>query len=323
MSKTKNKIMALLITSSFPVMLLFQNCGQAGSLQVSSNGIAANSSLTAGSDIPKDPDDDTSSSSNGGMVIVPPPSSSPVVDQPTSTPPSSNPVQQPPVVVAPPTSTPSQPPVVVNPPGSQPPVGGAPGQVPQDPNAPAANCRNIRIADIRLSIAGVGQEERTCGGRHNSNGRGDNAPDFQLVDANASVSLNNQKIRIRALKNVEIKNIFIRLNESGNQVLGMDNVVMDLFTPSAQQSGLKLQLEKSVRLQIDEIYELQLEIRAEDQIVANASKCIFKPVIKSVRVVSEKESHESHGRCDHHDGDDHDDEDRDEQHRAGSSHGRR
>lgn len=306
MSKTKNKMVALIITSSFPMMLFFQNCGQQGALQVTSNGLASNSSMEAATDIPQDPVvDDTlpNSGSDGGMVIVPPPSMPPVVDQPVVDQPATS---TPPVVVAPPTAPPVQPPT----------AGGSPDQqAPQNPNIPTipthtpgittgTDCRNIQIADIRLSIAGVGGDEHTCGGRNRSSGRSDNSPDFELVDANASVSLSNPKIRIRALKNVELKQIFIRLNDSGNQVLSMNNVAMDLVTPSAQESGLKLHLEKSVKLQMDRVYELQLDIRAEDQIVANANKCIFKPVIKSVRIESEKDStqqsHDNEGhKCDH------------------------
>ena len=60
MSKTKNKIVALIVTTSFPVMLSFQNCAQQGSLQVTSNGVAAKSSMEAGSDIPRDAVDEGS-----------------------------------------------------------------------------------------------------------------------------------------------------------------------------------------------------------------------------------------------------------------------
>lgn len=286
MSKTKNKMMAFIITASFPMMLFFQNCGQQGTLQVTGTDLASNASV-AGDDIPKDPivDDtqtDTGGGSGGGGMVIVPPTMPPVVDQPVTSTPSYP--QDP--------NVPAQPPVVV-----QPPAGGSSGQAPQDPHVPATDCRHIQIADIRLSIAGVGGEEKTCGGGRNSS-RGNHSADFELVDANASVSLNNQKIRIRALKNVELKTIFIRLNDSGNQVLGMNNVVMDLVTPSAQESGLKLKLDKSVKLRIDQIYELQLEIRAEDQIVGNANKCIFKPVIKSVKIVSEKDSQSSGHQCD-------------------------
>ncbi len=299
MSKTKNRIMALFVTSSFPVMLLFQNCGQQGSLQVTGNAVAANASMEAGNDIPKDPVVNDPTNSSGGMVIVPP-SNPPVVQPPTS-----SPVQPP-----------SQPPVVVNPPVAQPPT-----------TSPVADCKGLEIADIRLSISGVGGEEHTCGGRGRYS-RSSNSPDFELVDSNASVTLNSQKIRIRALKNIELKQIFIRLSETGNQVLGMNNVAMNLFTPSAQESGLKVKLSRSVKLKKDQIYELHLDFRIEDQIVANANKCIFKPVIKAVKIEMENNSSDRHHdghRCDRDDRDEDDDhhEDHDDDHNRNDDHDHR
>jgi len=279
MSKTKNKIVALLVTSSFPVMLFFQNCGQQGSLQVTSNGLAANSSMEAGSDIPKDPVDD------GGMVIVPPslpPVSQPATSSPPSVPQDPTSPSQPPV---------QQPPVVVNPPVVQPPAGGAPGspgQVPQDPNVPGTvpklDCRQIQIADIRLNIDSVGAQEGTCGNK-NRNAAGDNRPDFEFVDSSSMVSLNSPVIRVRALKSFEVKQLFVRLAATGNAILSMDNVAMELVTPSAQESGLKFQLKKAVKVEVDQIYEIRFEIHPEDQIVANPVKCILKPVIKSASLV--------------------------------------
>jgi len=286
MSKYKTKMLAVIVTLSFPTMVFFQNCSQQGSLQVSGGEVAA-AGLTAGSDIPKDPVDD------GGMVIVPPPTAPPAA--------------QPPVAVQPPVTMPP----VVHPPSANPPgklpendddedhhhggavvshgdghEGGSCDDHEHDSDQQAPDCRHIQISDIRLNIESVGLEASCQGHDDNRSPAGGRVqPEFEVVDQNSTITLLKPVLKIRALKNLEIKDLFVRLSASGNQILSSNNVAMDLVTPSAQQSGLKFKLARAVKIEAGKRYDLRFEIHPEDQIVANPTKCIMKPVIKSATLV--------------------------------------
>lgn len=272
MYKYKTKMLALIITLSFPTMVFFQNCSQQGSLQVSGGAEVAATGLVAGSDIPKDiPTDD------GGMIIVPP-TTPPVVVQP--------PVTVPPTV-QPPTHVPGKLPENDNDDDDENHHhGGACNGHDHDSDQQGPDCRHIQISDIRLSIESVGLEASCQGHDENRNSAQQRVqPEFEIIDQNSTITLSKPVLKIRALKNVEIKDLFVRLSASGNQILSLNNVAMDLVTPSAQQSGLKFKLNRAVKIEAGKRYDLRFEIHPEDQIVANPTKCIMKPVIKSATLV--------------------------------------
>lgn len=267
MLNSKKNIVSLLFLLGLPVVLLFQNCGQQGSLQVSGGELSANAAQAIADDIPRDVDDEEAPGDGGMVVIQPPqlpvqpPSNPGVVDGPKDSPISS------------PISMPSSP---------------EDGGSDQPAGSQKLGCDQIEIADIKLSIAEVSSNSSCLNKKRQSNsGRQEQHDDaeFEIVQDDATLSLSKPVLKLRALKSIEVKQLFVRLNESGNQVLGLNNVVMDLVTPSAEQSGLKFQLKKSVQIKTGQEYNLSFEIHAEDQIVANPVKCLFKPVVKSVLLV--------------------------------------
>ena len=104
-------------------------------------------------------------------------------------------------------------------------------------------------------------------------------------DSKNFVISNTQKsIKVKALVDANLSEVRLVLKEEGNSISG-DGDKYDLKTPSAQQSGIKVKLEKPVSVKKDMMYELVVEIDLNDQIVAAGNKCIFKPVIKSAKLL--------------------------------------
>ncbi len=135
----------------------------------------------------------------------------------------------------------------------------------------AGSCSNIKIADLLLQVESV---------------HANSADGIALEEENASISMNKLHITIRATKDIaKLKHIFMVLKDDGNKVLDIENLAHDLKTPSGQTAGIKVHLDSEISLKAGEIYSLQLSIDPEKQIISNPQKCLFRPVIKSARIV--------------------------------------
>lgn len=148
-----------------------------------------------------------------------------------------------------------------------------------EPVEASLKCHDIVVSDVKLSVKAVSS---------GSLGSSSAAADLVVDQAASVLSISQNSIKIKALKSVSLKEVFVQLNSVGNQVLSEKNEVMDLKAPSASQSGIKVQLDQAVSLKEGDSYILNVDIKAEDQIVSNASKCIFKPVIHQARIYSSK-----------------------------------
>ncbi len=292
----RSKLTMAFVTASLPVMVFFQNCGQAGQLQVTDAASKATSAgllidttnpnpqvttqIAPGFEIPSDP-----------VVQLPPTTMPPPKSPPVRLPPVSPPAD--PIAHLPPTiSPPVQEPPTLSPPTVSPPGGGT-----------AGNCDGLQISDMLLSVKSVNSGS-ACHEKKDQ--------EFEVVDADKSISLNKLSLRVRATKNVSVRELFTGLNDDGNKVLTMQSVVFPLKTPSGQTSGLKVMLNKNVMLKAGHIYKLKVVIDTNNQLVGTKTKCILKPVIKSAQLEDEDGTSDDDDRDnDHHRSND-DDRDNDE-----------
>ncbi len=130
-------------------------------------------------------------------------------------------------------------------------------------------CDQLVISDILLNIASIGANPTK--------------PDqigFEIVDSDKSISMDKLNLKIRALKSENIREIILLLSADGNKLLNSENVAMDLKTPSAQQSGIKVKLADEFSVVAGKTYNLELTVNPNEQIVTNKSKCLFKPVVR-------------------------------------------
>ncbi len=137
------------------------------------------------------------------------------------------------------------------------------------------SCNNMEIADFLLKVLSV----------HSNADGGKSSNAIALEEVDAAISMNKLHITIRAIKDIKVKNLFMVLKSAGNKVLDMEDVAHDLKTPSGQTAGIKVHLDSEASLKAGEIYSLQFSIKQEDQIISNPVKCLFRPVIKSARIV--------------------------------------
>jgi hypothetical protein len=144
------------------------------------------------------------------------------------------------------------------------------------PKGSIGTCGKINISDILLKVSSVGV----------ANDLKSNLS-FEVIDIDKYISLDKLTLKIKALKNISnLKEIFILLDSSGNKILSTENVTMSLVTPSAQESGLKIKLIEPISIQANSSYNLDLVINQNDQIIANKTKCIFKPVIQEAHLIA-------------------------------------
>ena len=136
------------------------------------------------------------------------------------------------------------------------------------------SCEHIKIADLMLKIKSI----------HTQSGASEDA--IALEEDDAVISMNKLHVTIRANKDIsKLKSVFLVLKDEGNKVLDFENLAHDMKTPSGQTAGIKVQLDSEISLRAGEIYSLQLSIDPAKQIISNPVKCLFKPVIKSARIV--------------------------------------
>ena len=77
-----------------------------------------------------------------------------------------------------------------------------------------------------------------------------------------------------------ISSLRLVLNPEGNSAVRIDDSICELKTPSAQQSGLKIKLSKSISLEENSDYSLVLDFDVDKSVVINPQKCLLKPVLK-------------------------------------------
>ena len=136
-------------------------------------------------------------------------------------------------------------------------------------------CNPSAISDVLLSIVSI-----------SSNSAKPNQADFEILDADKSVSLEKPTLKLRALLSGSVNQLFMLLSPEGNKILNKDSSVVDFKTPSGQQSGIKIQL-ANADVVAGRTYVLSLSINPAEQIVTNKVKCLFKPVIKSATLVAQ------------------------------------
>lgn len=80
---------------------------------------------------------------------------------------------------------------------------------------------------------------------------------------------------------VEIKKIRIVLKETGHYSVKMDDSICTMQTPSAQQSGLKINLKEPVTFESDYGYSMIIDFDAKKSVVVKGNgDCLLKPVLK-------------------------------------------
>jgi hypothetical protein len=233
---TKINVVIATFLTGIPVILFFQNCGQAGSLTTTSKN------------------DVSAKSTTDSFVIVPPSSES--HDQIIS-------IHKPPLSID-----------ENNGSGS---AAASSDSSESDSAAKGsiAQCGTLIISDILLKVASISMN---CD-KPNENG-------FQIIDSDKTISLDKLNLKVRALKSNKIKEIFLLLSVDENKVLSSDNIAMDLKAPSAQQSGIKIKLDKEISVVEGKNYNLELSINPSEQIVTNKNKCLFKPVVHAATISS-------------------------------------
>lgn len=143
------------------------------------------------------------------------------------------------------------------------------------PKGSVGQCGEFAISDILLSVASISAHSDKP-----------NDVSFEILDSDKSISLDKLSLKIKALKSEKLKEVFLLLSAHGNKILSSTNVAMDLKTPSAQQSGLKVKLEEIASVEADQSYLLELVIVPSEQIIGNKNKCIFRPVLRSAKLVA-------------------------------------
>lgn len=137
----------------------------------------------------------------------------------------------------------------------------------EDKSISASKCQQVTISDIMLNIDSV-------------RNHGANESDLlEVIENDKSITLDKLTLKVRASKSEKVKELFLVLNEEGNKILSSENQALELKTPSAQQSGLKVKLDKEIQLKKDSSYNLELVINPAEQILSTKTKCIFKPVV--------------------------------------------
>jgi hypothetical protein len=121
------------------------------------------------------------------------------------------------------------------------------------------------IADIKLSIDSISipNSKKT---------------QVTILENEPFISTHSRRIILTADADVEVSHFKILLNDD-NTVLFKDRTYAELKTPSAQQSGIKVQLDHSLKMAKNKSYQLFLQFELEDQLVVAGKHCLFKPVI--------------------------------------------
>ncbi len=95
-------------------------------------------------------------------------------------------------------------------------------------------------------------------------------------------SILDGEVQLSSSESVSALSVRMVLADSGNVLVDKDNKSVELKTPSAQQSGLKVPLSGIKKLEAKSVYRLKFVLEPESQIVHAGKKCILKPVLKFV-----------------------------------------
>lgn len=247
----KNYVIFSLIVMSLPVLFLFQNCGQTGGVNTKNSDLAINSKNIS-DNLVIQPIESVGDLERSPNIIDDTSPSSGVVSGDGSI--GQNDKNPPPDIV----------------------IDDGKNISARGPKGSIGTCGKINISDILLKVSSVGI----------ANDSKSNLS-FEVIDLDKYISLDKLSLKIKALKNInDLQEIFILLDPAGNKILSTENVTMSLTTPSAQASGLKIKLIEPISIKADSSYDLTLVINQNDQIVANKTKCIFKPVVQEAHLVA-------------------------------------
>jgi hypothetical protein len=270
--KTNNKVASIALIATIPLLLFFQNCGQNGEINTTdSSSLAQTDSFIVEPAVLTDAPEVSS---------TPPALDMPVVAPPAARPPA---VVAPPVVAPPVTGTPKPPVQVVaqedkhhsscKEHDNDKHDGQHSAQNNDSSKHDANSCADLAISDILLKVKSLGS-------------------DIKIVDLDKSISLDKLSLKIKALNSIKTKMLFLSLESEGNKVLSLENVVLELKTPSGQTAGLKVQLSSEYSLKSGQFYIIHFKIDPKEQLVNNAKKCIFKPVLRSASIYADDGSGE-------------------------------
>lgn len=131
----------------------------------------------------------------------------------------------------------------------------------------AAACRNMEPSDILLMLTGIGINQ--------------SSGNFEIVGTK-QISLLQSTVRIRALKSLNnVRSLRLDFDAEKSYLLDSSKALYTFKAPSAENSGLKLQLDSALSMDKNKTYDVTVTLDLDRQLVANSNKCIFKPVIKS------------------------------------------
>lgn len=132
------------------------------------------------------------------------------------------------------------------------------------------NCGDMVIQDVQLQVDRL---EATKGSSSSS----------ALANTIGTVSIHQPHIQFKSLRSEKNVNQVRIVLGKGSRVLTNQDQVLDLKTPSAEQSGIKVHLDTAIDLVKDKTYVLELNID-QNQLKVNGEKCMFHPVIKSANI---------------------------------------
>lgn len=117
---------------------------------------------------------------------------------------------------------------------------------------------------------------------------------IDLMKLNQGMMLDLMSLNLSS--GTEIKEIRLRLNNTGNYYVNNNGERCDLQTPSAQQSGLKLKLPSAMRVESGYSYNIVMGFDPKKSIVLQGhGGCLLKPVIRIenlTRVANDDSSNE-------------------------------
>lgn len=139
------------------------------------------------------------------------------------------------------------------------------------------HAQKMSVSDFKLSISSIESSQVKNSDVEKST--------IRIDEASPIISSEDKKLRFISSQDLTLDMLRIVLNQEGNQIIFKDGTLLDLKTPSAQESGVKIHLDSEVFIQAGKRYELFLDFELSDQIVMEGGKkCLFRPVIKSGRI---------------------------------------
>lgn len=129
-------------------------------------------------------------------------------------------------------------------------------------------CKNIEVKDVILNVKEISLE----------NGK-------SVFSGPGKVLMSELESGYKLKSNISTRSNQLRLvlYADGNKIINnSDNIEFDLKTPSAQQSGLKLNAKSKCDFEKDKEYLIKVEFDPDTQIVEAGKKCLLKPVLNLI-----------------------------------------